>query len=925
MPLRPTSALRAAWRTALPARPRQRAVGLIAVALGATLAIAAGRVHSAPRKPVPGPQPNGSTLLINNWTIAPAGYQLALATPDGNGGNLPLAEALSPDGAFLVVLNGGANVESLQVVDTATSQIVQTVPFVDTETVFQGLVFSPDGTRLYATGGGTNKIHAFDFGGGRLTNMKDGSVLVAGEKEKADVYPMGLAISPDGKTLWVVDNLANDVRPVDATSLQPGAPIKVGRYPYAAIASTDGKTLYVSNWDENTLTVIDTATQKATGAIDVGTHNGASRLVSDHPTALALGKDGRLFVALANADAVAVVDTSTNKTLGFYSLLPYDGAPFGASPEALALSPDGARLFVANAGDNDVAVIDLSSGRVAGLIPTAWYPTAVAVSLAGDRLFIANGRGTGSGPNNKGQYPNPNILSDPGTTGQGKIDLDSYVGSMIRGTLSIVTLNDADLPALTAAVRDNDHFADQLAAHPGQQPLPVQVGGVSPIKHVIYIIKENRTYDQVYGDIKQLAAGTDGDNKANGDPSLALFPQKITPNQHALASQYVLFDNFYDDAEVSASGHNWSSGAYATDYNERIWPQDYSLPDDRNRGYDFEGSATVNLNPGGYLWDAAAATGIGYRDYGEFARFDDTVTQADGTQGRLRVQAAADPCPGPTSDIYTNPKVPLAPGQVVCFGPQTVDAKNNPNLDDRHVATGYRHYDNNFPDMKRFEEWNAEFQQFVANNSLPAFEIMRFSNDHTQGATPGVPTPAAQVHDNDAAIGLLVDAVSHSPYWKDTAIFILEDDAQDGPDHVDAHRSTALVISPYTAHAGGFVDHTLYDTASLLRTLELILGLPPLSQFDAAATPMAAAFSAKADLAPYTAIKPDAAILAQRNKDGTSAAALSATMDFSREDLPDPHQLNQVIWATIKGSKQMPSPVHNDRRIDHPAHKDPDD
>jgi len=907
----------------LPALRTTRVRGALLLATVAIFIFSVGRSRSATRVSVPGQQSNGSTLLINNWTITPTGTQLTLATPDHTGGNLPLAEALSPGGAFLVVLNGGAGIESLQVVDTATTSVVQTLPFTSPDTVYQGLVFSPNGNRLYVTGGGTNMLHAFDFSGGQLSNQGDGSVLLADETPKTGVYPLGLAISPDGTTLWVVDNLAGDVRPVDAATLIPDTGIKVGHYPYAAVISPDGSALYVSNWDEDTVSVIDTAARQVTATIDVSFHPESNHIMRSHPTAMAI-QDSRLYVTLANIDAVAVVDTAAAKTTEWYSLLPYDGAPYGASPESLALSPDGTRLYVANSGDNDVAVIDLGSGTVASLIPTAWYPTAVALSPGGDRLYVANGKGYGAGPNNRGRYPNPNDPADPGTLGGPGFDLNSYAGSLIPGTLSVVPLAGLDLAALTTAVRKNDRFDQQMGAHPGMQPLPVQAGGVSPIKHVIYIIKENRTYDQVFGDIKQLAAGTDGDNRANGDPSLALFPKAITPNQHALASQYVLFDNFYDDAEVSASGHNWSMGAFATDYNERTWPQDYSPDPGRNRGYDYEGSSTVNLNAGGYLWDAAAAAGISYRSYGEWTAFNDTVDLPDGSKAPSRPQATGAPCPGPTTARYTNPAVTLSTDQVLCFGPQTADPTINPNLAD-HIMSTYRHYDNDFPDQVRFQEWNTEFQQFVANDDLPALSIVRFSNDHTQGARAGKPTPAALVHDNDAAAGQLVEAVSHSRYWQDTAIFVIEDDAQDGPDHVDAHRSTALLISPYTAHAGGFVDHTMYDTASMLRTMELILGLPPMTQFDAAGTPMTAAFTGKPDLTAFNAIAPDQSILAQRNPAGTAAAALSMGMDFSRADLTDPAVLNQVIWMTVKGDKKMPPPAHNNSRASHPAHRDNDD
>lgn len=475
---------------------------------------------------------------------------------------------------------------------------------------------------------------------------------------------------------------------------------------------------------------------------------------------------------------------------------------------------------MANAGNNDIVMIDLSSkkAKVRGLIPTAWYPTGIYLDK--NKVMVTNAKGLGAGPNAQGQY----------------------IGSMIEGTLSVFdTPNNRELSKYTKQVYKN--LTDKgEAKRAGNNPIPMNPEGKSPIKHVIYIIKENRTYDQVFGDL----------GKGNGDPSLTSFGENITPNLHKLANQFVTFDNFYADAEISAQGHNWSTAAKANDYTEKNWMANYSS---RNRGYDFEGDNDAAYPKAGFLWNNAHRSGVSFRDYGEFVNYDKVKKQ----------WVATDPSIGDRFD-------PEFPGW---------------NLD--------------ISDLDRVAEWKKEFNSFVKNDNLPQLQIVRLGNDHTQGTKVGKLTPEAMVAQNDAAVGKLVDAVSHSKYWKDTAIFITEDDAQNGWDHVDAHRTESLVISPYTQT--GKVDSTFYDTTSMIRTMELILGMKPMSQYDASSIPMYNAFTHKPDFTAYEYEEPRTSLV-EINGSNAPGAQISAKLDFSGADHANEDQLNQVLWEqTMKGKK----------------------
>jgi YVTN family beta-propeller protein len=768
----------------------------------------------------------------------------------------PYAVAQSPDGKTLVVSSDGQSTQSLMVIDAETGAIRQALPYVSPEALFIGLVYAPDGKRLYASAGGNNKIRVYDVAAdGTLTErpsiaLPPGAVRAFGDRGP---FPAGLAISPDGSRLYVANNLDNTLSIVDTASGAIVATAAVGSNPYAVVLSHDGRTAYVSNWGgDQTVTApsatapLGTVTSVTAGSVSLvdaatGAVKGKVR-VGTHPSALAVDPaTGDVYAANSDSDTVSVIDAATNDVTRTISLAPYDGAPVGTNPDALAFAPDGSALYVANSGNNDVAVVDLRDehDRVLGEIPTAWYPTALALTNDGSRLFVANGKGLGAGPNVNG--PTPYRGSPP----------DQYTGSMIKGTLSVIDLpknvNQGQLEQWSQQVALNDRF-DTRGRERSAFP--------SAITHVIYVIKENRTYDQLFGDL----------GKGNGDPSLALFKDDSAPNQRELQRRFVTLDNTYAASEVSADGWEWSTAANANGYDQKTWPADYS---GRNRGYDYEGgnfAAAPGKDPeNSYLWDRLLRAGVSLRNYGFW------------TTGTV-----------PAVVLPTEPE--LAPA---------TDAQ-------------FPGYNTSIKDQLRIDEWLREFHAYEQSGTLPTVELVRLPNDHTVGTRVGLPSPRAMVADNDLALGKLVDAVSHSRFWASTAIFVIEDDAQNGPDHVDGHRTVAQVISPYTQT--GKVDSTFYSTMSILRSIEEIVGIGPLTQFDAAATPMTAAFSSTPNTTPYTAIVPAASVLNEVNPVNAPLAAQSAQMDFSVADRTGEQELNDAIWKSVKGRNSvMPAPRRRGR------------
>jgi YVTN family beta-propeller protein len=812
--------------------------GGCAVVVVATAAVANSGVLRA------GPRPDGSAVIPIGYRVTPAGNQ-------GRLGDLPLTAKLFPDGKAVLVVNAGQGMQSVQVVDPGSGDVRQSIEYKSPEALFVGAAFSPDGKRAYVSGGGNNKIRTYDVAGDRLTETPAIPLPTTNPAGvKVNLYPAGLAVTPDGKRLVIADQLADAVTVIELATNTPQT-TAVGHAPYGVVLSPDGGAAYVTNQGGNTVSVLDLTGAQPTvkGSVQVGTHPNQAVLDTAHHL---------LYVANGDSDQVSVVDTNATKVTRTIELAPYEGAQVGSNPVALALSAGGDRLYVANSGNNDVAVVETGKGKVTGLIPTGWYPSAVVAT--GEQLLVANAKGLGAGPNNGPDHPNPyHTYTAP----------DQYSGSMIVGTLSRIglPLRDKQLKQWTKQVNENNGFDHQgeVKVDGGTSVIPRRPGERSPIQHVIYVVKENRTYDQVLGSL----------GKGNGDPSLNLFGDESAPNARNLARQFTTIDNFYANAEVSAQGWNWVVAGNSNPYSEQTWPANYS---GRNHSYPSESNdaAIAPQKPDdAYIWQRLNKAGVSFRNYGFYV-------------GRN------------------------AAGQFVADDP-VLDAQTN------HAFTGYN---TGCPDAAntftafstacgatdRFTEWKKEFDQYVASDNLPSVQFVRLPNDHTAGTSVGRPTPRAYVADNDWALGQLVDAVSHSKYWKNTAIFVTEDDSQNGPDHVDAHRTVSLAISPYTQT--GQVDSTFYSTNSMLRTMELLTGLRPLTQFDAYATPMIGSFTNRPNFAPFQSVRPSQP-LDEKNPVTAPLAAQSAQQDLTKEDRIDEQLFNQAIWKSVKGADSvMPAPKY---------------
>ncbi|MGD8895312.1 MAG: alkaline phosphatase family protein [Acidobacteriota bacterium] len=782
----------------------------------------------------PGPLGDGITLLPNGWRIAPAGRHL-------DAGDLPLAMALHPDGRYLAVTNNGRSRPSIRVVDLERFEVTQKL---DLDHAWLGLVWHPDGRRLFSSGAADNTIREVAWTGarlehGRTVRLGPPQKTMAGAELESAGFVGGLALSPDTRTLYVAQVYGAAVAAVDVETGSVLARAELEAEAYGTLAAPDDSAVYVSVWGGARIAVLAPRTLEKLGEIPVG----------EHPNAMLLARDGgRLFVACANTNAVWVVDTRTRRPIEQIRVSLRADDPAGSTPNALALSPDGTTLLVANADNNTVAVVDVSDGvqsRFLGFVPTGWYPTGVAFDASGKNVLVLSGKGLTPVANPRG--PQPVAVRED----------QQYIANLLGGALSVLPLPDpATLQRMTERVFELRRPAEPPAVEPrGPSAVPERPGEPTPIEHVFYVIRENRTYDQVLGDLP----------RGNGDPNLTLFGEEITPNAHALATEFVLFDGFYVDAEVSYDGHAFSTAAYATDAVEKLWPTFYG-----NRGglYLSEGGHAARNAYGnlaapadGYLWDFAARAGVSVRSYGEFATWE--------TRG--------------------GPVRATVPG---------LEGKVHPS---------YPPYDLSIPDNRRVDVWLEEFRRFEREGGLPRLSIIRLGNDHTYGTRPGAPTPRAMVAENDLALGRLVEAISKSRFWPKSAVFVLEDDAQNGPDHVDAHRSVLLVASPYARR--GAVDSTLYTTSGVLRTIELILGLAPMSQYDAAATPLVAAFSDRQDMRPFSA-RPARYPLDETNAPDAPGAEASLRMNLEEADLAPERELNEVVWRSVHGRDAvMPPPV----------------
>jgi DNA-binding beta-propeller fold protein YncE len=906
-------------------------------------------------------QPDATSIPL------PTSKTLTIPTPGrlGSTNSFPATIAISPNGRYAALLNDGYGTQetmatqSIAVLDLKTNQLAD---YPDKrfgqdvhQSYFLGLVFGSDGKHLYASVGSItdptgekpgdtgNGIAVYSFTDGKVAPEHFISIgpqaLAAGKKVAialrktppgtAISYPAGLALVSGGRShdrLLVADNLSDNVVLLDVTSgkaLQrfdlSTSDLVPSSYPYTVVVTRDGHRAWCSLWNASRIAELDLTNGKVVGWIKLQEPHDPIAPGS-HPTAMLLSPDeNSLYVALANADAVAVVSTRSAQMVALLRTTVRNQEFAGTYPNALAQSADGKRLFVADASSNAVAVFDTSrwneNGPISsdvpalGFIPTDWYPSALAVQA--DDLLIATAKGRGAGPNQ----------------GMGQIAYEvkhhghPYIPTLLRG--SIARLNvPATLGKLEELTRVVEHD-NLLHGNPGAIQF---ADGKNPIKHVVYVIKENRTYDQVLGDLRV----------GDGDPALTMYGADITPNEHKLALQFGVLDNFYDSGEVSGDGHLWSTAAITSDYNEKTWQIAYR---GKERTYDFQGTVAdefpldhnqpdIDDPSTGFLWDNVARHGLSYRDYGEFVNAEwcnkpgKAATPKQGTPS-----AQQSPCP--RTELLQGDALPpnvgdphAGPSPFPWTVPLFKTVKPTKAVLRDHFDPLFPDFNTDYPDQLRADEFLNEFAAYArarAENEnpefqLPAFVLLYLPDDHTGGTRPERPRPAASVADNDLALGRVVDAVSHSPYWDDTAIFVLEDDAQDGGDHIDAHRSIALVVSKYSpgTAAEPYVDHRFYTTVNMVHTMETLLGLPPMNHNDAYAPLMGPMFSGTSDQpafkADYRNLKNG--LIYETNQRDARGASESAKMDFSRPDAAGAARLNEVLWHDQKGDAPLPVPKH---------------
>ncbi len=721
-------------------------------------------------------------------------------------GSLPINLVVSPERDRAVVVLSGWREQGLQVVDLKTRKVTQTLL---QDGAFYGAAFSPDGHHLCVSGGNTDILFVYAWRDGTATLENKFELAKAKTADGTGTsYPAGVAFSPNGKFVYVVENVGDRLAVVNAATGEIAQRFSTDHYPYGVALTANGQ-VFVSAWGGSTVSqfrMLSDGTLAYIGRIEIGRH----------PSALA-AKGTSLYVTLAGSDRVAVVDTKLRKVTNDLHDAAPGAPPEGSTPNAIALTADGKRLLVAEADNNAVAVFDVVTGKLLGRIPTDWYPTAIAE--VDDQLLTLSGKGHGTHANPDGPVPLTNWPDGNPT---------AYALGQLNGTLRV--LSATLLPAQLASYSQRVATANNWQHRPAARRYP-------PFHHVVYIIKENRTYDQVLGDMK------DGD----GDASLVYFPDiAITPNHHQLARRFGLFDRFFVNAEVSSQGHIWSTAAYVTNYGEKVVPSGYA----GKRG-DIDGEESDEPERG-FLWTLANREGVTFRDYGEMVKPGWPVTQRD-------------------------------------LGPDI-----NPDYVPMDFVT---------QDQKRADVWIAELQRFVRDATMPQFEIVWLPMDHLAAGRPGKCTPRACMADNDLALGRMVQALSHSPYWKDTVVFVVEDDAQAGPDHTDSHRAPFYAMSAY--NRPGTV-HRFINTTDVIAAIEDILGMGRLSKFDYFSRSLADIFATTPDLTPYDPIVPTQD-LNEKNPQNTAAARMSESLDLSAPDRADDRLYNRVLWMMLKGD--VPQPV----------------
>jgi DNA-binding beta-propeller fold protein YncE len=871
----------------------------------------------------------------------PTSKTLILPVPGfiGRTNSYPATIALSPDGRYAAILNQGYGTQqsevrqSIAILDLGHNQLRD---FPDDrlrgdekstlQSYFIGLAFSSDAKHLYASMASIteNGIAVYGFAEGQVTPERFISIppqrLAEGKKVTFDAgkspagtappYPAGLAVlnSAQGDRLLIANNLSDNVVLLDAASgrILQSFDVSISKYvpaayPYTVIANKAGTKAWVSLWNASAVAELDLTKNRVKRRIELWRPSDPVAS-GTHPTAMLLNRsEDILYVAMANAsttetDGIAAVELKKkNLPLRTYRVSSENAA--GTAAIAMALSPDEKHLYGAVASLNAVAVFETkpnaqpseSNGMKipTGFIPTEWYPSALA--SAGSDLLIASAKGESSGPNSMqaavhtGLHPNPH----------------PYIATLIGGSIQRLSREEIDrnLPVYTRQVEENNLL------HAGTDQIQF-AGGKNPIRHVIYILKENRTYDQIFGD---LGAG-------DGDPSLTMYGSDVTPNEHKLALQFGVLDNFYDSGDVSANGHLWSDASATSDYIEKIWPIIYrrsERPEDYGNTLD-QGLPLMDDPGTGFLWDNLAKHHFSYRIYGEmldltWCRDEKVNSPREGTPS-----PASSACP--STEIKRGEPLPAnvgnprgGPSPWPWAVPRLKSARPTKKAQRDHIDPLYPDFAIDYPDQLRADEFLREFDEFVkargTGKELPQFIQLYLPDDHTGGTRVGRPAPRASVADNDLAVGRVVEAVSHSPYWDDTAIFVVEDDAQDGPDHIDAHRSIALVISKYSPRSETpFVDHHFYTTVGMVHTMEHLLGLPPMNLFDTHAPLLAPLFAGPGTQPPYQADDKNlrSGLLYQMNEKKNPGAKESSLMDFSRPDAADARKLNAILWRDAR-------------------------
>lgn len=840
---------------------------LLVLVLGGTVVAASTALVMAqrPRTEV-GQQPDGTVLVPSNQTLTPIG------TVHLTEGIRPKDVALSPDGRQVAVLTTARlllfNVEGAKLSEAT----VRPGPL--------GLAWAPDGKTVYASGAG-GQVHPVKVEGDKLAAGQSFPVDVPnaqpakGARSAGDSQPTGLAVSPDGRRLYVALGIRNQVLVRDLTTAATVRAVPVGVAPYQMALSPDGSTLVAANRgghrageddvaegetapSADTPVLIDKKTDAAReGSVTlIDTASFATRevKVGKHPAGMAFSTDGRtLYVANSDSDTVSVLDVRKGQVRRTIGIRPPEDPGFGQIPTDVALSADGKTLFVTCGGGNSVALVETSDrARLRGFLPAGWYP--IGLAERDGRLVVASAKGIGARPSNKGR---------------------GYGVHNSVGTVQFIA-PDAyrDLADLTRRVAENNRWGKEREARKGIAPVPIpeRVGEPSVFKHVVYIIKENHTYDLTLGDMKE----------GNGDPSLTLFGEEVTPNQHALARQWVLLDNTYTSGTNSADGHQWSTSSVANGYIE----QNYAA---HARSYPYDGGDPLAYSPEGFLWNAAVKKGHWVRVFGEFVNKPKIVDPATGKGGNW-------------TQLWQDYKAGTNRFQITA---DTDNAALKPLLHPRFIG-----FPSTVSDQWRADQFLGDLKEWERTGKMPSLSIMLLPNDHTAGNRPGMPTPRAAVADNDLATGRIIDALSHSRFWKDTLILVIQDDSQLGLDHVDGHRTLAYCVSPYTRR--GVVVSENYNHTSFLRTMELVLGIPAMTRFERTALPLTACFTDKPDLRPFIHHK-NRIPLDEMNRPANALtgearrlAIACDRLDWSDVDRADASIVSRAVWITCRPQQPFP-------------------